>query len=179
MLLCSERDGVGKPLAPAAGLALVARLVAGVGKVEELIAPLADGGAAWDALVDWRLRPEFKSAKRVQPPVHYEFGRDLLRIRRDGEGQVRPQSPSRLETLLVSPLAWLLEELSTKPVDWQPEALDVMGLDDTADTAAIKAQYKTLVKRFHPDANGGDRSFEERLRDIIRAHDVLRAAGLC
>ena len=44
---------------------------------------------------------------------------------------------------------------------------------------AIKAQYKTLVKRFHPDANGGDRSFEERLRDIIRAHDVLRAAGLC
>ncbi|MDP4021614.1 DnaJ domain-containing protein [Methylobacterium sp. NEAU 140] len=59
------------------------------------------------------------------------------------------------------------------------KALDVMGLDEGADTAAIKAQYKTLVKRFHPDANGGDRSFEDRLRDIIRAHDVLRAAGLC
>jgi hypothetical protein len=58
-------------------------------------------------------------------------------------------------------------------------ALDVLGLDEGADPAAIKAQYKTLVKRFHPDANGGDRSFEERLRDIIRAHDVLRAAGLC
>lgn len=59
------------------------------------------------------------------------------------------------------------------------KALDVMGLDENADTAAIKAQYKTLVKRFHPDANGGDRSFEDRLRDIIRAHDVLRAAGMC
>ena len=59
------------------------------------------------------------------------------------------------------------------------KALDVMGLDENADSAAIKAQYKTLVKRFHPDANGGDRSFEERLRDIIRAHDTLRAAGLC
>ncbi|GLS44785.1 J domain-containing protein [Methylobacterium brachythecii] len=59
------------------------------------------------------------------------------------------------------------------------KALDVLGLDETADTAAIKAQYKTLVKRFHPDANGGDRSFEDRLRDIIRAHDVLRAANLC
>jgi len=59
------------------------------------------------------------------------------------------------------------------------KALDVMGLDEGADAAAIKAQYKTLVKRFHPDANGGDRSFEERLRDIIRAHDALRAAGLC
>ena len=58
-------------------------------------------------------------------------------------------------------------------------ALDVLGLEEGAESAAIKAQYKVLVKRFHPDANGGDRSFEERLRDIIRAHDTLRAAGLC
>lgn len=59
------------------------------------------------------------------------------------------------------------------------KALDVLGLDEQAESAAIKAQYKQLVKRFHPDANGGDRSFEERLRDIIRAHDILRTAGLC
>lgn len=58
-------------------------------------------------------------------------------------------------------------------------ALDVLGLDETADAVAIKAQYKALVKKFHPDAHGGDRSFEERLRDIIRAHDTLKAAGLC
>ena len=58
-------------------------------------------------------------------------------------------------------------------------ALDTLGLDERADAAAIKAQYKGLVKRFHPDAHGGDRSFEERLRDIIKAHDTLKAAGLC
>jgi hypothetical protein len=58
-------------------------------------------------------------------------------------------------------------------------ALDVLGLDEAASAAAIKAQYKALVKRFHPDAHGGDRSFEERLRDIITAHDTLKAAGLC
>lgn len=58
-------------------------------------------------------------------------------------------------------------------------ALETLGLDDKADAAAIKAQYKTLVKRFHPDAHGGDRSFEDRLREIIRAHDTLKAAGLC
>ncbi|HEY8566683.1 MAG TPA: DnaJ domain-containing protein [Beijerinckiaceae bacterium] len=58
-------------------------------------------------------------------------------------------------------------------------ALDVLGLDEGADAATIKSTYKTLVKRFHPDAHGGDRSFEERLRDIIKAHDVLKAAGLC
>jgi curved DNA-binding protein CbpA len=55
----------------------------------------------------------------------------------------------------------------------------VLGLEEGADGPAIKAQYKALVKRFHPDANGGDRSFEERLRDIIKAHDTLKAAGLC
>lgn len=59
------------------------------------------------------------------------------------------------------------------------KALETLGLDDSADAAAIKGQYKTLVKRFHPDAHGGDRSFEERLRDIIKAHDTLKAAGLC
>ena len=58
-------------------------------------------------------------------------------------------------------------------------ALDTLGLDESADATAIKAQYKSLVKRFHPDAHGGDRSFEDRLRDIIRAHDTLKAAGLC
>jgi len=58
-------------------------------------------------------------------------------------------------------------------------ALDTLGLDETADAATIKAQYKALVKRFHPDAHGGDRSFEDRLRDIIRAHDTLKSAGLC
>jgi hypothetical protein len=58
-------------------------------------------------------------------------------------------------------------------------ALDVLGLEEGADAATIKAQYKALVKRFHPDAHGGDRSFEARFRDIVKAHDTLRAAGLC
>jgi hypothetical protein len=58
-------------------------------------------------------------------------------------------------------------------------ALDTLGLDETATAKTIKAQYKALVKRFHPDAHGGDRSFEDRLRDIIRAHDTLKSAGLC
>jgi curved DNA-binding protein CbpA len=58
-------------------------------------------------------------------------------------------------------------------------ALEVLGLEEGVDGPAIKAQYKALVKRFHPDANGGDRSFEERLRDIIKAHDILKSAGLC
>jgi hypothetical protein len=55
------------------------------------------------------------------------------------------------------------------------KALHVLGLDDNAASAEIKARYKELVKRLHPDANGGDRSNEERLREIIKAYNVLRS----
>ncbi len=54
-------------------------------------------------------------------------------------------------------------------------ALDQLGLDDTADAAAIKARYKDLVKRLHPDANSGDRSNEDKLREIIRAYNYLKS----
>ena len=58
------------------------------------------------------------------------------------------------------------------------KALGTMGLDDTADSPAIKARYKEWVKRLHPDANGGDRSNEERLREIIHAYNHLKIARL-
>jgi hypothetical protein len=57
-------------------------------------------------------------------------------------------------------------------------ALEALGLDDTAGAEAIKTRYKDLVKRHHPDANGGDRSREEKLREIIHAYRTLRAARL-
>jgi DnaJ-class molecular chaperone len=42
----------------------------------------------------------------------------------------------------------------------------------------VKARYKQLVKQVHPDANGGDRSYEDRLREVINAYNTLKAAGL-
>ena len=56
------------------------------------------------------------------------------------------------------------------------KALDQLGLDDNVDMAAIKTRYKDLVKRLHPDANAGDRSNEDKLREIIRAYNYLRSA---
>jgi DnaJ-domain-containing protein 1 len=60
----------------------------------------------------------------------------------------------------------------------QERALDVLNLEATATLHQIKARYKELVKRFHPDANGGDRGAEERLKQVIKAYGVLRASGL-
>ena len=59
------------------------------------------------------------------------------------------------------------------------KAMEALDLPETADPAEIKARYKALVKRFHPDANGGDRSSEDKLREIIQAYNTLRSAGLC
>ena len=55
-------------------------------------------------------------------------------------------------------------------------ALATLHLDDNADAPTIKARYKELVKRLHPDANGGDRSTEDKLREIIQAYNTLRSA---
>jgi len=57
-------------------------------------------------------------------------------------------------------------------------ALAALDLDETAGAELIRTRYKELVKRHHPDANGGDRSREEKLREIIHAYKTLRAARL-
>jgi DnaJ-class molecular chaperone len=48
-----------------------------------------------------------------------------------------------------------------------------------AKRADIKSKFKSLVKRHHPDANGGDRGSEARLREIIQAYNYLKSAGFC
>ncbi|MEK9280984.1 MULTISPECIES: J domain-containing protein [unclassified Bradyrhizobium] len=53
-------------------------------------------------------------------------------------------------------------------------ALQVMGLNANATLGDIKAKYRALVKQHHPDANGGDRSTEDRLVEIIKAYQYLK-----
>lgn len=59
------------------------------------------------------------------------------------------------------------------------QALEIMGLEMSAGADEIKARYKELVKKHHPDANGGDRSSEDRLRSVIQAYANLKQAGFC
>jgi curved DNA-binding protein CbpA len=54
------------------------------------------------------------------------------------------------------------------------KALQVMGLSAEATLEDVKAKYKALVKQHHPDANGGDRSTEDRLIEIIKAYNYLK-----
>ncbi len=56
-------------------------------------------------------------------------------------------------------------------------ALETLGIMGHAKSDEIKRAYKTLVKIHHPDANGGDKSSEDRLRTIIAAYSHLKKAG--
>jgi curved DNA-binding protein CbpA len=43
----------------------------------------------------------------------------------------------------------------------------------------VRRRYSELVRRFHPDRNGGDRSHEAQLSEVLSAWQTLRgAAGL-
>jgi hypothetical protein len=59
----------------------------------------------------------------------------------------------------------------------EQRALSVLGLGEDADLKAVRSSYSKLVRRFHPDRNGGDRSHEGRLREVIDAYQTLKKAA--
>jgi hypothetical protein len=55
------------------------------------------------------------------------------------------------------------------------EPLTALGLTWPTTLDTVKARYKELAKRHHPDANGGSRDAEERLKTINLAYATLRS----
>ncbi|MBK5263779.1 MAG: J domain-containing protein [Alphaproteobacteria bacterium] len=56
------------------------------------------------------------------------------------------------------------------------KALRALGLDVDADRTMLRRRYADLVRKYHPDRNGGDRSHEKALQDVISAYTHLRKA---
>jgi hypothetical protein len=85
-------------------------------------------------------------------------------VRRDRFGLFRGgKDPAQAERRRLS----RLEEL----------ALQALNLDEEADAPAIRARYAELVKRYHPDSNGGDRTTEPLLDKVVKAYQVLKQGG--
>lgn len=64
-----------------------------------------------------------------------------------------------------------------KPLSGQDRAsLKVLGLAPDADRMALRKRYSELVRRYHPDRNGGDRAHEAMLQRVIAAYQQLRQA---
>jgi hypothetical protein len=69
------------------------------------------------------------------------------------------------------------ERRDGKPLSGEDRAsLHVLGLDPDSDRGALRKRYSELVRRYHPDRNGGDRSHEALLAKVIAAYQQLRRA---
>lgn len=56
----------------------------------------------------------------------------------------------------------------------EAEALDLLGLGSDVDQRRLRRRYTELVRRYHPDRNGGDRTHEARLGRVVEAYQLLR-----
>lgn len=107
----------------------------------------------------------------------------------------RPSWPLGAQGKIHDPMGLLGKQEAPKrpqkPLTAEEQALATLGFSGetaTAETpygqsrvgnisfAEIKARYKSLVKQLHPDANGGDRAAEDRLKDVNRAYSTLKAS---
>lgn len=98
---------------------------------------------------NWRVR---ENAVRDEVLRNYRFGDAGRRARAEEEEERRP------------------------PRTGEDAALETLDLQAPVDFARIKARYRELVKRHHPDANGGDKQAEERLKVINQAYNTLKAS---
>ena len=50
---------------------------------------------------------------------------------------------------------------------------EVLGIGKNATDAEIKSAYRKLAKKYHPDLNPGDKTAEEKFKEVNEANDVL------
>jgi hypothetical protein len=117
------RNALGEELFPSETLTFMAKLFGDIKEPENLILNL-DSTEDKAKIQGLSLAPE----KFPLPPNSYvtkdlSIKSNLLEIRKDKDGNPIPESPSSLETLVVSPFAWLLNQLRIEPKHWAPEKL--------------------------------------------------------
>jgi len=121
--LVPRRDPSGAAQAPSESIVFMQQLFDAPGDIVLELDAAADRGHV-------RYLAQAGSDKPEPPPTikatDIQFGRDLLALRAEPEGQLKPESPSSLETLMVSRLAWLLRRLDAEPLGWAPERPNAM-----------------------------------------------------
>jgi RecB family exonuclease len=169
-----RRDSSGASQSPSESLVFMSQLYSGLEDADSLILEM-------DVTAD-RDRTRFLPNIEPEPPClpraivaeDIQFGVDLLALRTDAEGNLRPESPSSLETLMVSRLAWLLRRIDAEPLGWEPERPNVMLLG-TLTHQVFEELFQ--VSRPIPDLAIIASQIEPLLDSAIRTHaPFLRAA---
>ena len=169
-----RRDSSGVSQSPSESLVFMSQLYSDIDDAESLILEM-DVTADRDRT---RFLPNIEPLPPCLPRVilaeDIQFGVDLLALRTDTEGNLRPESPSSLETLMVSRLAWLLRRINAEPLGWEPESPNVMLLG-TLTHQVFEALFQ--VSRPIPDTQTISSQIEPLLDSAIRTHaPFLRAA---
>jgi len=63
---------------------------------------------------------------------------------------------------------------TSEPAPHIRRALQIMEIEPPVTLTELKSRYKELVKRLHPDANGGDTVAEDKLKDINQAYATIK-----
>ena len=145
-----RRDGTGGVLHPSETLTFMAQLFSGIKKPEELLLDIdneTDRGRIRHLALAAPAAAGGPRALEVRDP---DLGCDLLASRIDREGKQKPESPSGLEVLLVSPLAWLFQRYGLEPKEWATDMLDVMTKGSLA--------HSVFEQLFVPDTPLPDRT---------------------
>ncbi len=167
-LLVPARDLAGKPQPVSTGLALISQLL-GASDPADLLCDVRGLDVNTIPVSTEVLPTQADPAVSLPEDGTLRLDTDLLRLRKDSKGAYVRQSPSRLETLLVSPLAWLLDELGAKDRTWASETLDVMTLG-TVMHHVLEVVF--LKNEPLPDAAAIDIKTPEALVDAINRHAI-------
>ena len=59
------------------------------------------------------------------------------------------------------------------------KAFEILEYTPNSSKSEIRKKFKEVVKRLHPDTNGGDSSQEDLLKEVISAYKYLKSQGHC
>jgi hypothetical protein len=114
--------------------------------------------AAQSPLAGWdRATRAFASAGADPGPAWSDFRDPLDAI----SARYRPGEPRKRESRFSA---------------GERHALGLLGLKEDTDLHAVRRRYSELVRRYHPDRNGGDRRFERQLGEVLAAWQKLKGA---
>ena len=117
-------DAMGKPLSPSESLTFIAQTIIDVKEAEDLIIDIDDTDRR-DGIPDLALTSKTAAEPPRDIPVHdLSLGIDLLTIGAKEGDAFKLQSPSSLEKMIISQMAWLLMTMGVEPHPWQPDVLN-------------------------------------------------------
>jgi len=127
--LVPRRSPSGESQAPSESIVFMQELFEGVGDLIYDLDSSTDRSRIYHLALAAQEAP---TPPRTISATDINFGRDLMSLKLDAEGNIKPESPSSLETLMISRLAWLLRRLNAEPQLWAPERSNVMLLGTLA-----------------------------------------------